>query len=110
MGEYRRGESRSGTSQLGMLVEQEAGKHSKFYVRECTCGDGELVSACGHDGCVAGVEQLGCPNGRDVGACGNRWNVHHLRPLPAVHRGIGLGQPVELVWRERRSEDQADRL
>lgn len=30
MVEYRRGESRSGSSQLGMLVEQEAGKHPKL--------------------------------------------------------------------------------
>ena len=31
MGEYRRGESRSGTSQLGMLVEQEAGELTKLH-------------------------------------------------------------------------------
>jgi len=109
MGEYRRGESRSGTSQLGMLVEQEAGKHSKFYVPKCNCGDRELVRPNNRVD-VAGVGQLVCPNGRDVGAGGDRWDVYDLRPLPAVHRGIVMGQPVELVWRERRGQDQADRL
>jgi hypothetical protein len=107
MGEYRRGEYRSGTSQLGMLVEQEAGKHSKLYAPKCNCGEWELLRP--NDRIhVAGSEQLvRCP---EQCTRRDRWDVHDLRPLPAVHRRIGMGQPVELVWRERRSQDQADRL
>jgi hypothetical protein len=58
MGEYRRGESRSGTSQLGMLVEQEAGKHIELYVPQCDC--------------VVVTRQSVCPIGRDVGSGGEQ--------------------------------------
>ena len=110
MGEYRRGESRSGTSQLGMLVEQEAGKHAKLHVPNCKCGSSEL----GHPGrhfsrhISRRVEQfVGCS---DQCAGGDGWDLHDLGPLSAVHRRIVVGQLAELMRCKRGSEDQANRL
>ncbi len=74
MGEYRRGESRSGTSQLGMLVEQKAGKHIKLDVGP-------------------GGEQL-VGRTKQRAAC-NRGHLHDLRPLPAVNRWVAVGEPAE---------------
>jgi hypothetical protein len=109
MGEYRRGESRSDTSQLGMLVEQEAGKHAKLHVPNCKCGSSEL-----HPGrhirrhISRRVEQLvGCPRQY---AGGDRWDLHDFGPLSAVHRRIVMGQLAELMRCKRGSEDQANRL
>jgi hypothetical protein len=109
MGEYRRGESRSGTSQLGMLVEQEAGKHIELYVPQCDC--------------VVVTRQSVCPIGRDVGAGGehlvgrtkqraacNGWHLHDLRPLSAVNRWFGVGEPAEQLRFYCRGQDQAHRL
>ena len=45
MGEYRRGESRSGTSQLSMLVEQEAGEHTKLHRRRLRRASSASTSA-----------------------------------------------------------------
>lgn len=55
MGEYRRGESRSGTSQLGMLVKQEAGEHLKLDAPERN-DSGTRTQLIGP--CCSGHEQL----------------------------------------------------
>lgn len=109
MGEYRRGESRSDTSQLGMLVEQEAGKHAKLHVPNCKCGSSELHPGCNIRRHVSRrVEQLvGCP---EQCAGGDRWDLHGFGPLSAVHRWIVMGQLAELMRCKRGSEDQANRL
>ncbi|HEY5455288.1 MAG TPA: hypothetical protein VIJ96_07450 [Acidothermaceae bacterium] len=55
MGEYRRGESRSGSSQLGLLVEQEDDERIQFHGPKC---DGTI---CEHvSPCDSHVEQFVC--------------------------------------------------
>ena len=109
MGEYRRGESRSGSSQFGLLVEQEDDERTNLH-------GPKYGSRCEHLSTRSNrAEQLSASVGHFVCrakycAGGDGRDVYDFRSLSAVHGRVGVGDVAKHVWCDCGGEDQADRI